>query len=114
MYHKLGVLPDLKWMDKVRSAHEGFDADTAELDDTSEMGPAWNSVIGGRKVKKIFNSDFGLGDMSVSLIAFDDGTFEVEVGVGEAMRPYNCLYEGNDPEKAADVYINFVRENDRG
>jgi len=101
----------MSWEDKVREAHKRFEKtlDVIELDDDIDVGPAWAGIIGEREVRKIFNTDFGLGDMSVSLIAFQDGSFEV--GVGEALRPYDELYRGNDANEATEAYVSFIDDH---
>jgi hypothetical protein len=70
-----------------------------EVTATDELeGGAWANVVGERKLKKATFAEFGFAEEVIALLKFEDGSFEV--GIGESLRPYQQLYEGDDPEAA--------------
>lgn len=87
-----------------------------------EVGDLWRVVIGERRFVEALNADFGLGDMQVAKLTFDDGpavvdgveqeyhNFSYEVGVGECLRPYIQIYQGDDAEEATKHWLKCIAE----
>lgn len=101
---------ELELEERLLGAHRDFGnrVECGKILPGEELSPGWSEVVGNNSYEAIYNTDFGLGDMSVSLIVYSNGLYEV--GVGEALRPYRGLYFGRDPEKAVEAYISFIKQ----
>jgi len=71
-----------------------------------EMGPAWQEVLGDRKLKVGVVADFGFADAQIAFMAFEDGSYEV--GHGECLRPYWRHYSGSDEAEARGAWAQHV------
>ena len=72
-------------------------------DNPEHIGEMWKEVFGDRKWEIIYHASCGMGDSQYAMIFFEDGT--VEVGTGEALRPYTQLYIGKEAKVAWRVFV---------
>ena len=70
-----------------------------------EHSEEWSWVVGARKLLNAVYAEFGLAEEVVGLLVFDDET--AEVGIGESMRPYDKVFEG-DVEGASHVFVKTI------
>jgi hypothetical protein len=77
---------------------------TIEIGDVNNPGE-WGTIREA-KLKAIQGCSFDLAEETIGLLEYEDGVYEV--GVGECLRPYTCLYSGEIAEKASDVFIREI------
>lgn len=73
------------------------------IENNPPMSTGWREVANGRTIVKAAFLDFGFADQCTAYFEFSDGTFEV--GIGEALRPYDQLYSGNDGNDAKAAFM---------
>jgi len=76
---------------------------TLDVLDGDDLGEAWKVVVGSRKVKQVVTAEFGFAEEVLAMLRFVDGSFET--GVGEALRPYRRIYQGNSELAAYDAFL---------
>lgn len=77
-------------------------------EDNGGLGDGWKEVIGDRKVVSMVCLDAGMAEECLSMIQFEGDVFEV--GIGEALRPYRKLYEGDNNEEATEAFMKAASE----
>jgi hypothetical protein len=78
---------------------------TESVEEPSE----WNWVVRDRKLLNATFCEFGLAEEVVGLLVFEDkdGEDVAEVGIGESMRPYDKVFEG-DFEEASHIFVKTI------
>jgi hypothetical protein len=70
-----------------------------------ELGKEWKEIVGKRKLLSAVVADQGACDAKTVLMDF--GT-RFEVGVGECLVPYECLYRGRSLAKASRIWLAWI------
>jgi len=81
-----------------------FSLGYCEYDD---FPPGFLEILeGGKKPVGASYVQFGLIEEAIVMIVFEDESFEV--GVGEALRPYICIYRGSDELEASRLFVEEI------
>jgi len=70
------------------------------------LGPEWLDVVGERSIYNVFSCEFGFAEEVICCMLFKDGT--AEVGVGESMRGYHRVYNGNSHSTAFKAFLKEI------
>lgn len=76
----------------------------------ADLEEEWLPIIGSRELVTCIMGDAGFVDAQIALLEFKDTQDEhsFEVGIGECMRPYVKLYEGDSLEAASKIWMTEV------
>jgi hypothetical protein len=85
--------------------YDVVDLSTEELVDFNKSGP-WLEIRSGHTITHSIGAAFGLGEEVVGWLTYADGVHIV--GSGEALRPFNKLWEGDDADEAAYMWKSAI------
>ena len=74
----------------------------------NEIPEGLKDVSEGRKILDAIAVEFGFAEeliFKVEYEATEDDVRDIEVGVGESLRPYQRLYFGTDAVKASSIFL---------
>lgn len=73
-----------------------------------DIGPGWDEIIGDRYLDRLVAGEFAMAEEVIGFLQFRTEPATYEVGVGQAMRPYRCLYVGSDFTDALNMFWKAV------
>jgi hypothetical protein len=76
-----------------------------------DVGMEWKAQVNFHDIKEGTFVSFGTGEEVIGHLEMEDGTFEV--GIGEALRPYIQLYNGDNAVLATDAFWDALEKHAR-